>query len=344
MPRPALPLNHPLDALWQANAIVWLIVAGEGLAAVLALAPGLATDRLVYFGLASLWIQWAALLTLAALYLTRRWLKRLPPPQVAAVALAVGLAMCWLLTYVIRAYLEPGQGPQRVDWLALALQVSLITLTFGLLGLAAFQNYWKGRLAIVQAKQAELEALQARIRPHFLFNTLNTGIALVHANPGEAERLLLDLSDLFRAALSGDGEISLADELALARRYLEIEGLRFGSRLRLGWELPDPVPDIRVPTLSIQPLVENAIRHGVEPAADGGAVDLRVESDAHQVRVIVANDLPRAGARVGPAHAGHQVGLASVRSRIEALTEGRGKLEAGVVDGRYVAILTLPRL
>jgi len=148
------------------------------------------------------------------------------------------------------------------------------------------------------------------------------------------------LSDLFRAALSGESEIPLADELALARRYLEIEGLRFGARLRLSWDLPDPIPAVQVPTLSIQPLVENAIRHGVEPSASGGAVEVRVASDGRQVRVVVANDLPRAGA--GTTHAGHQVGLASVRSRIEALTEGRGKLEAGVVDGRYLAILTLP--
>ncbi|HEU0153021.1 MAG TPA: histidine kinase [Arenimonas sp.] len=342
MAGPAPSDTHPLDALWQANAIVWLIICGEGLAAVLALTPGLATDRLVYFGLASLWIQWTTLLTLALLYLARHWLSRLGPPQVAAIALVLALGVGWVITFVIRAYLEPGAGPHRVDWLALALQVSGITLAVGLLGLAAFHNHWQGRVAASRAKQAQLEALQARIRPHFLFNTLNTGAALVHARPGEAEQLLLDLSDLFRAALSGESEIPLADELALARRYLEIEALRFGPRLRLSWNVPDPVPGLRVPTLSIQPLVENAIRHGVEPAADGGAVDVSVASDGRHVTVTVANDLPspRSGAR--PAHAGHQVGLASVRSRIEALTEGRGRLEAGVSGGRYVATLILP--
>jgi two-component system sensor histidine kinase AlgZ len=343
MAGPTAPTTHPLDVLWQAPSIVWLIIGGEGLAAVLALAPGLATDRLVYFGLASLWIQWTALLTLAVLFLARRWLVRLRPTGVAALGLVVALAVCWLITFVIRAYLEPGGGPGRVDWLALARQVSGITLAFGLLGLAAFHNHWQGRMAATRAKQAQLEALQARIRPHFLFNTLNTGVALVHARPGEAEQLLLDLSDLFRAALSGETEIPLADELALARRYLEIEALRFGPRLRLGWSLPSPLPDILVPTLSIQPLVENAIRHGVEPCAEGGAVDVKVKVGAREVQVIIANDLPRAGTRVGPAHAGHQVGLASVRSRIEALTQGHGRLEAGVVEGRYVATLTLPR-
>ena len=90
----------------------------------------------------------------------------------------------------------------------------------------------------MRAKQSELQALQARIRPHFLFNTLNTGAALVHPRPEEAERLLLDLADLFRAALAGPRQILLEDELSLARRYLEIEALRFGERLQVRWELP----------------------------------------------------------------------------------------------------------
>ena len=333
------PRTRPLDMLWQANALVWVLLGGEGLAAALALAPGLQADRLVYFGLASLWIQWTSLLTLAVLYLGRRWLNRLPPPQVAAIALVVALGMCWAITGSVRAYLGPGHLANAVDWRALALHVSGITVAVGLLGLAAFHNHWKGRLAAVRAKQAELEALQARIRPHFLFNTLNTGAALVHARPGEAEQLLLDLADLFRAALSGPAELPLADELGLARRYLEIERLRFGDRLQVGWHLPEALPDVVVPALSIQPLVENAIRHGVEPSPNGGRLDVTVVEEPGEVRVVVANDLPPAGRR--PA-AGHQVGLASARERIGALSQGRGRLETRVLDGRYVATITLP--
>lgn len=330
---------RPLDVLWQANAIIWVILGGEALAVVLSLAPGLDVDRLQYFGLASLWIQWTTLLTLAALFLLRRWLNELPPPAVAAIALVVGLALCWLITFLVRAYLEPGSGPERVDWLMLAVHISGITIAVGLLGLAGFQSHWKGRLAAVRAKQAELEALQARIRPHFLFNTLNTGAALVHARPGEAEQLLLDLADLFRAALSGPAELPLADELSLARRYLEIERLRFGDRLRVNWTLPAELPDVVVPALSVQPLVENAIRHGIEPSPAGGRLDIVVVQEVDEVRVVISNDLPPAGRRPS---AGHQVGLASARERIQALSEGRGRLETRVLDGRYVATITLP--
>lgn len=336
---PAPHPSRPLDALWQAPAIMWVILGGEGLAAALALTPGLELDRMVYFGLASLWIQWTSLLTLGMLFLARRRLNRLPPPGVAMVALMVALALCWLITAVVRFTLEPGPGPARTDWWRIATQVSGMTIAVGLLGLAAFHNYWKGRLAAVRAKQAELEALQARIRPHFLFNTLNTGAALVHARPGEAEQLLLDLADLFRAALSGPSELPLEGELELARRYLEIERLRFGDRLQVNWTLPATLPDVVVPALSIQPLVENAIRHGIEPSPKGGRLDVTVVEEVDQVRVVVSNDLPPAGRK--PA-AGHQVGLASARERIEALSEGRGRLETRVLDGRYVATITLP--
>lgn len=339
-PSPAAPPARPLDVLWQARAVLWVMLGGEGLAAVLAMAPGLDGSRWVYFGLASLWIQWTSLLTLGLLYLGRRWLNRLRPQQVAAAALAVAVAVCWLLTTVIALLLGPGDPIRPIDWWDLGQLATGITLTVGLLGLAAFDNHWRGRLAAVRAKQAELEALQARIRPHFLFNTLNTGAALVHARPEEAERLLLDLSDLFRAALAGPGELPLEDELGLARRYLEIETLRFGPRLQVAWQLPAPLPPVRVPTLSIQPLVENAIRHGIEPSPQGGRLDIEVEQDAAEVRIMVRNDLPAPGTRPAP---GHQVGLASARERVEALSGGQGRLETRVEDGRYVAVIRLPR-
>src|SRR5690606_29909172 len=121
--------------------------------------------------------------------------------------------------------------------------------------------------------------------------------------------------------------------------YLEIERLRFGDRLQVAWTLPEVLPDVAVPALSIQPLVENAIRHGIEPSPGGGRLDVTVVQEVDQVRVVVANDLPLAGR--DPA-AGHQVGLASARERIQALSEGRGRLETRVQDGRYVATITLP--
>lgn len=330
-----------IPQFWKARPLLASLVAAEGLVGVLAFAPGQGDDRGLYFAGASCIAVFACVFMAGSSYVLRDALGRASAATASlgvGVLVALGLMLGGLIAHALIQDFSDLTGSPTF-WARLALTSAVV----GLFVSASLLNFIRSTDAAIAARQAVISALQARIRPHFLFNTLNTGAALVHARPGEAERLLLDLSDLFRAALSGDSEIPLADELALARRYLEIEALRFGPRLRLGWDLPDPVPSVRVPTLSIQPLVENAIRHGVEPSADGSAVEVRVEADSRHVRIIVANDLPRAGFGSGSAHSGHQVGQAAVRSRIEALTEGRGRLEAGVVGGRYVATITLPR-
>ena len=333
------PTVTPLDALWQAPVIIWVVLAGEGLATVLTLAPGMDGDRLIYFGLTSLIVQWISLLTLGCLYLLRKPLARVPPQYVAYIALALLLATTWLVCTGVWLVLRWIGTMEQDQWLALLLRSLGIALTVGLLGLAAFINHWRVRQLAVLAKQAELEALQARIRPHFLFNTLNTGAALVHQRPADAEQLLLDLADLFRAALAGPREIPLEEELALTRRYLEIEALRFGDRLQVRWDLPDALPEARIPTLSIQPLVENAIRHGVEPTASGGRIEIRISSTADLASITIRNPLPPQGTA---GRSGHNVGLNSVSARVQALTQGRGQLLTSSDDGHFTATILLP--
>lgn len=325
--------------LWQGPVIIWVVLGGEGLAALLAMAPGVAYDRWVQFGLASFVIQWVLLLTLSELYVLRRRLSNVRPLLIAYLAMTLLIFNTWLACAAGWIMLRDDWGMTASAWQDMSLQFTGIAFTIGLLGLAAFQNHWRARQLAVRAKQSELESLQARIRPHFLFNTLNTGAALVHQRPGEAERLLLDLADLFRAALAGPTEIELADELSLAQRYLEIEALRFEDRLRVDWQLPEPLPSVLVPTLSIQPLVENAIRHGVESTVTGGEIKIEVTSTTDTVSVSISNPLPTAPIVNGR---GHQVGLSSVRARVQAMSQGLGRVETAVIDGRYVATIALP--
>ena len=330
--------EDPLAALWRPAALLGVILGGEALAAILALAPAQDGDRLVQFGLASLGIQWVALGTLCALYLLRHRLGRLPPMRLAWVCLGLLLAMSLLVAMAAWSVLVVGglSDGARLDFV---LRMLAIALVVGMLGLVSYQNYWRSRRLAVRAKQLELEALQARIRPHFLFNTLNTGAALVHARPDEAERVLLDLADLFRSALRGPQLIPLAEELALTRRYLEIEALRFGPRLQMVWDVPDTLPDVSVPSLSIQPLAENAIRHGIERIPAGGRLEIGVHAgNGGGIDIVIANDLPA----VEGGHKGHAVGLASARERVAAMTEGRGRIDAAVEDGRFVARIWLP--
>ena len=330
------PAAAPLDALWRPTALMAVILAGEALGLLLALAPG-TEGWVVRFGLASLGIQWIAVSTLCALFLLRHPLGRLPPMRLAWGCLVLLLAMTSLVACAAWELQGMTMDPS-VGRTSFVLRMLALALVVGMMALLIYQNYWRARQLAVRAKQLELEALQARIRPHFLFNTLNTGAALVHARPDEAERVLLDLADLFRSALRGPQQIPLVDELALTRRYLEIESLRFGDRLRLDWELPDTMPEVLVPSLSIQPLAENAIRHGIERRPGGGAVEVAVRLFADHVEVTVANDMPGTAGGGG----GHAVGLASARERVHALTDGRGRIESRIQDGRYIASVHLP--
>lgn len=337
--RPSSAATAPLDALWQASAIVWVLLAGEGLAVVLTLAPAAENDRLVYFGLTSLVIQWVSLLALGGLFLLRRALTGIRAQYLAYIALGLLVLAAWLVCGTAWLLLREVWSMTQNGWQSLFLRFTGITLAVGLLGLAAFQNHWRARQLAVLAKQSELEALQARIRPHFLFNTLNTCAALVHQRPGDAEQLLLDLADLFRAALAGPREIPLEDELALTRRYLEIESLRFGERLQVEWRVPETIPAVDTPTLSIQPLVENAIRHGVEPTPGGGKIEIEITADSDVARITVRNLLPEKSTQ---STIGHQVGLSSVRARVEALSQGKGSVETSIAEGVYTASIVLP--
>jgi len=162
---------------------------------------------------------------------------------------------------------------------------------------------------------ARLAELQSRIQPHFLFNTLNTALTLVRLDPVRAEGVLEDLAELFRVALTDGGEsTTLADEVELARRYLAIEQIRFGSRLAVEWSLDDAAGGARVPPLLLQPLVENAVRHGVEPAAEGGTIRVRTRVRNGRVVLSIANTVPKA-----PSRPGHGIALKNVRERLRLM-------------------------
>lgn len=188
------------------------------------------------------------------------------------------------------------------------------------------------------ALQARWVELQSRIRPHFLFNTLNTAVALVRVDPQQAERVLEDLAELFRAALGApDWTATLADEVLLARRYLDIEQLRFGQRLRISWQLDPDCDAARLPPLLLQPLVENAVRYGVEPNEAGGELLVRSRLlRSGEVELLVRNSL---GAS---APGGHGMALANVRERLHLLHDVAARFDVQAEAGRHTVRLILP--
>lgn len=329
--------RHPIDVLWQPATVLSILVAGELLAILLAVAPDTGNDRLARFGLLSFGVQWIALFTLAALYVLRHQLTRWRTSAIVALAVAILFSMTVLSSALAGILFRGLWIDQDANWLATGLRFFAAMLCMMLFGLVALRSHWLAQTQEYRAKKAELATLQARVDPHFLFNTLNTGIALVHARPDAAERLLLDLSDLFRAALAGPRTITLADELDLARRYLDIEQLRFGPRLQVAWNVPDALPQLLLPSLSIQPLVENAIHHGIEPRKEGGEVTVHVAVEDRHVVVEIGNPLPEAPSQ--RADRGHRVGQPAVAAR---LREAGGSFDAETGDDRYVARVRIP--
>ena len=241
-----------------------------------------------------------------------------------ATGLGACVALCgqWELAWLMQILTDE---PLRWGW----PQVPA-ALTGALMGAACLA--WlkhRARSVLPAHAVARLAELQARIRPHFLFNTLNTAIALVQVDPPRAERVLEDLAELFRQALAApQSRTTLADEVALSRRYLDIEQLRFGDRLKVQWQL-DPAADATLlPSLILQPLVENAVRHGVEPSPEGGWISVHTQVQAGSVVLTVRNTVPQQGALAFAP--GHGMALRNVRQRLQLMHDVQLDFAAGV--------------
>ncbi len=236
-------------------------------------------------------------------------------------------------------------------WAGLAPLANGLRPTAALLAGAAFAALlwaWldlRSRIWHPANASARLAELQSRIRPHFLFNALNTALALVRVDPERAEMVLEDLAQLFRTALADVGaSVSLEEEIELARRYLQIEQIRFGHRLQVEWAIDtaDPrVASARVPPLVLQPLVENAVRHGVEPAEHGGQVRISAAVVRAQVVVQVTNTVGE-----DPGNPGHGMALHNVRERLRLLHDVAAQCdvwrEAGPQGELFHARIVLP--
>jgi two-component system sensor histidine kinase AlgZ len=187
--------------------------------------------------------------------------------------------------------------------------------------------------------EARLQALQARIRPHFLFNSLNAVLALIRRDPQRAERTLEDLADLFRTLMSDARRfVRLADEISLLERYAEIEQLRLGDRLRISWDLDNAPADALLPPLVLQPLLENAVYHGVEPGT--GISDVLVRITKRGDRVLAQIENPYLEAEVQ--RAGNRMALENIRERLQLFFDAEARIAIKAADGRYRVELEIP--
>lgn len=224
------------------------------------------------------------------------------------------------------------------------LAMAKATLAAAALGLV-LQHYFELRTrayspALVEAR---LQALQARIRPHFLFNSLNAALSLIRTEPRRAEATLEDLADLFRVLMSDPRSmVTLEEELRLCQQYLSIEQIRLGERMRVQWEMENIGDEVlraaRVPVLLIQPLLENAVHYGAEPATTPMTMQIHISRSIDMLQVIVSN--PYHGEM--PALSGNQIALRNIRERLELLYDLEAQLTTSIARGCFEARLRFP--
>ena len=189
--------------------------------------------------------------------------------------------------------------------------------------------------------QARIQALQSRIRPHFLFNSMNIIASLISVDPETAESVVEDLSELFRASLNDAGnQVLLTEELELCERYVRIEQLRLGDRLRLAWDIGEYPDATKIPLLTLQPLLENAIYHGIQPLPDGGTIAVTLRYDRNVVSVRITNPLPSAEYRAQTQ--GNKMAVNNIRSRLNVLYNDAAELTAEAEGDVYVTMLRYP--
>ena len=332
----------------EARAVLAIVLMAALLAIVLSLARQ-TVHGAFWTDLARIaaYLLWTGLLCAAVLCRARPWLagRSLRAAVLGSLALMVGtVALVSELVYwaghawAVRTGTPSTLFPLR-HW-PFVLPNLLIAAIVGALALRYFYVTNEWRRSVELEARSRISALQARIRPHFLFNSMNTIAALTRSDPSRAEEAIEDLSDLFRVSLSdARAEITLREELEVARIYQRIEQLRMGDRLQVHWSVAELPPQAVVPSLLLQPLLENAIGHGIEPLAEGGTVTVEGHCDGSEVLIEIANPVSATTRSVRP---GNRMALENIRQRLELVFPGRASVEVDDREDRYRVRLRFP--
>jgi two-component system, LytTR family, sensor histidine kinase AlgZ len=297
----------------------------------------------------SLFLLWIGLSSAAVLCYSRPALARMSVQRASAVSLGLLVAVTLVIsevTYWLGQLWFGGLDTQvgslfPTDHAGFLLRNLFIDFIVSALALRYFYVLHEWRRTVEGRARLRIDALQARIRPHFLFNSMNTIASLTRSNPARAEEAVEDLADLFRANLRETRtQIPLKEELEVARLYQRIEELRLGPRLKVKWNVQELPMDTLVPSLVVQPLLENAIYHGIEPLPDGGTVVISGAREGDNLELAISNPVhnqPGANSR-----SGNRIALDNIRERLELAYHGRARMDVENRGTEFVVTLTFP--
>lgn len=276
----------------------------------------------------STYLQPPLLFTLGLLYLISPWLQRNPPEQgvVVAVVVATTSAVFWRIVLIL--YLAEESAGSLVRVAMLAMLTTLAVLLW---------HDWRARRLSPALPEARLQSLQARIRPHFLFNSLNSVLSLIRSDPKRAEAALEDLADLYRVLMADNSQLSLLRrEMDLARAYLDLEALRLNDRLKVEWRTNNAPSHALLPPLLLQPLLENAVYHGIEGRPEGGSIGIDIFAREQQLHVVVKNPIGNA------TRSGNSMALSNIRERLALHFDAEARLSTHEAGGLFNVQVVMP--
>jgi two-component system sensor histidine kinase AlgZ len=325
------------------RVIFMLVLIVQLVAIVLAMAIPSTTeifwDHLAFI---SMMMQWIALLNAAVLCLSRRMLNRLSVALTMLISYGIMMSVTLMFALVlirinVWMQLDAHTSPLGEHFM---LRILLIAAAIYAVVLRYFyiQQQWK--LNLEAQSRAEIQALKARIRPHFLFNSMNTIASLISFKPDRAEKAIEDLADLFRASLMEQNIHTLKDELDITRSYLDIEKLRLGDRLQIDWDVDKSLFHEEIPALSLQPLAENAIYHGIEPLPDGGNIRISAQRDGEHLKLEVSN--PSSTAAGSTHSSGNQMAQENIKQRLRLAYGNDARFNINATKQDYTVILEIP--
>jgi two-component system sensor histidine kinase AlgZ len=338
-----------LPNLCEVRNLFIVVLLTEVLAIIFAMAASSSSREFWdYLSVSSLLMLWIALLNAAALCLLRNWLHKYNKVYCLIITycllMSISILVAFLSSFAVKSLLFD----YDTSTLSSLFYVRVITISaviyFLLLRYFYIQHQW---LSNQNAQnRAEIQALRARIRPHFLFNCMNTIASLIEVSPDKAERAVEDLSDLFRASLSEKNMCLLGDEIELTKSYLAIESLRMGDRLQTEWKIDQNLLNIEIPALSIQPLAENAIYHGIEPVPEGGKILISALQIGNKLKLSISNPLMPESLiskrQSSSFKKGNQMAQDNIRQRLKLVYGDDDGFEINDTKENYIVSLFIP--
>ncbi len=329
--------------LCDVSAVFMLVLMVELLSVLLAIAPSGQSGFWQRLALISFFAQWLGLVNASLLCVLKNWLNK----QRVLVCASLSYALMLLITVLFSALVVyasqligiSGKANEQAIIYFILRNLAISGIIYGVV-LRYFYVQFQWRSNLQAQSHAQVQALKARIRPHFLFNSMNTIASLVHIDASKAEKAVEDLSDLFRASLQEETTHTLRDEINLVESYIDIESLRLDQRLSVQWQLDEAAMDIEVPSLCLQPLVENAIYHGLEPLEEGGKIKISAQLENNQLCLSVTNPVTGHGAM--SRHKGNHMAQENIRTRLSLMYGNEAEFIIKAEPNLYTVSIGIP--